>query len=124
MKKYIAIILTAGLLAGNALGYGGRGHRLVGAIADRRLAADNKTVKNKVTELLDGMTLEEVATLADGIKDWDPKKDDPNNPRPPREPFYVKGHPKIEAQLRAFVNANPGPGAPFHRDFHYTDVPV
>jgi hypothetical protein len=124
MKRFIAIMLTAGLFAGNAIGYGGRGHRLVGAIADRRLAVDSKIIQKKIAVLLDGLTLEEVATLADGIKDWDPKKEDPNNPRAPREPFHVKGHPKIEAQLRAFVNANPGPDAPFHREFHYTDVPV
>lgn len=125
MKKSIAVLLTLGLLAGNAYAYGARGHRLVGAIADKRLAnSKNEAVKKKLAKLLDGMTLAEVATLPDNIKDWDPKKEDPNNPQPPREPFKVKDHPKIEAQLRAFVNANPAAGKPSHHEFHYTDVPV
>ena len=125
MKKFIAILLTVGLLAGSGYAYGGRGHRLVGAIADKRLAMPgNEAVKKKLEKLLDGMTLEEVATLPDGIKDWDPKKDDPNKTGPPKPPFEVKGHPKIEAQLRAFVNANPAAGKPSHHEFHYTDVPV
>ena len=123
MKKYFAALAIVGLLAGNGFAYGGRGHRIVGAIADRRLAkAQNDTVNKKLKKLLDGMTLEEVATLPDNIKDWDPKKDDPNNP--PREPFSVKGHPLIEAQLRAFVNANPTSAKPSHHEFHYTDVSV
>lgn len=127
MRKFIAVALTIGLFAGNLYAYGARGHRLVGAIADRRLAASgNESAKKKLKELLDGMTLEEVATLPDNIKDWDPRKDDPNNPAPPRErePFHVKGHPKIEEQLRAFVNANPVTDKPSHHEFHYTDVPV
>ena len=125
MKKFIAVLLTVGLAAGTGYAYGGRGHRLVGAIADKRLAnTNNEAVRQKLKKLLDGMTIEEVATLADGIKDWDPKKEDPNNPQPPREPFHVKGHPKIEEQLRAFVNANPAAGKPSHHEFHYTNVPV
>jgi hypothetical protein len=76
MKKYFAALAIVGLLAGNGFAYGGRGHRMVGAIADRRLAkAQNDTVNKKLKKLLDGMTLEEVATLPDNIKDWD-KKDD------------------------------------------------
>ena len=123
MKKYFAALAIVGLLAGNGFAYGGRGHRMVGAIANRRLAkAQNDTVNKKLKKLLDGMTLEEVATLPDNIKDWDPKKDDPNNP--PREPFSVKGHPLIEAQLRAFVNADPTSAKPSHHEFHYTDVSV
>ena len=125
MKKFIAVLLTIGLLAGSGFGYGGRGHRLVGAIADRRLAnTKNEAIKKKLKKLLDGLTLEEASTLPDGIKDWDPKPDDPNNRFPPKEPFHVKGHPKIEVQLRAFVNANPAAGKPSHHEFHYTNIPV
>jgi hypothetical protein len=126
MKRLLTIILVVGLCAGSSFGYGARGHALVGAIADRRLAKNpNTSVKAKVSELLDGMTLEEVATLPDSIKDWDPKTPDPNQPpRPPRPPFHVVGHPKIEGQLLAFVNANPTAKKPSHHDFHYTDVPV
>lgn len=124
MKKFIAILLTVGLLAGSSYAYGGRGHRLVGAIADKRLATESETIRKKLDKLLDGMTLAEVATLPDGIKDWDPKKEDPARTGPAKPPFEVKGHPKIEAQLRAFVNANPAAGKPSHHEFHYTDVPV
>jgi hypothetical protein len=125
MKKFIIALLIAGLLATNGFAYGARGHRLVGAIADKRLAlAGNEAVTKRLKALLDGMTLEEVATLPDNIKDWDPKKDDPENPQTPRPPFHVKGHPKIEEQLRAFVNANPVAEKPSHHEFHYTDVPV
>src|SRR6476659_1844918 len=64
MKKFIAVALTIGLLAGNLYAYGARGHRLVGAIADKRLAKPgNEAVRKRIKELLDGMTLEEVATL-------------------------------------------------------------
>lgn len=125
MKKFIGILLIVGLMCGSGFSYGGRGHRLVGAIADKRLAnARADTIRKKLNKLLDGMTLEEVATLPDSIKDWDPKKEDPNSSLPPREPFHVTGHPLIEAQLRAFVTANPAEGKPSHHEFHYTDVPV
>lgn len=125
MKKLIGIVLIAGMLCGSSYGYGGRGHRLVGAIADKRLTNTRaEAVRKKLNKLLDGLTLEEVATLPDSIKDWDPKKENASNPSTPREPFHVVGHPQIEAQLRAFVNANPAEGKPSHHEFHYTDVPV
>jgi hypothetical protein len=113
MKKFIVVLLSVCLFAGNAYSYGAHGHSLVGAIADKRLAK-NKTVANKVKKLLDGLTLEQAATLPDSIKTWDTKP----------QGFHVTGHPKIEAQLRAFVKANPASGDPSHHDFHFTDVPV
>src|ERR1700730_16769268 len=94
MTKFIAVLLTVGLLAGSGYAYGGRGHRLVWAISDRRLAnTGHAAVKTRSEKLLDVMTLEEVATLRDGIKEWDPRKEDTTNPIRPREPFRVKGHP-------------------------------
>jgi hypothetical protein len=117
MKKFIVVLLTACLFAGNAYSYGPQGHSLVGAIADRRLAK-KPTVAAKVTEILDGLTLEKAATLPDSIKTWD------TNP----QGFHVTGHPGIEAELRAFVKANrakpPAHPGPSHHDFHFTDVPV
>lgn len=103
----------------NALGYGGAGHRLVGAIADRLLVGD--PVSAEVETLLDGLTLEEASTLADAIKSWD--KTPPGN----ANAFQLSAHPAIEAQLRAFWQANPPkhPGdTPSHHWFHYTDVSV
>lgn len=113
MKKFIVLLLAVWLFAGNAYAYGPRGHQLVGAIADRRLAK-NKPVANKVKQLLDGLTLQQAATLPDSIKTWDSKP----------QGFHVTGHPQIEKELRDFVKANPANGHPSHHEFHYTDVPV
>ena len=115
MKKFIVVLLIGGLLSGTGFGYGPRGHALVGAIADKRIAkSNNSTVKANLKTLLDGLTLQQAATLPDSIKTWDKN---PNG-------FHVAGHPSIEAQLRAFVKANPAGGHPSHHDFHFTDVPV
>lgn len=115
MKRFIAILTIIGFCAGSGYSFGARGHRLIGAIADRRLAnSKNEALKKKLAQLLDGMTLERVATLPDSIKAWDQSSDS----------FQLIGHPKIEDQLRAFVNANPAAGRPSHHEFHFTDVPV
>ena len=117
MKKVTVLLLTTCLLAGNAYSYGPRGHTLVGAIADKRLAK-NKAVAKMVRELLDGLTLAEAATLPDSIKSWDGC----NGKTPSTSP--VNGSKRINDELRAFVAANPCSGHPSHHEFHYTDVPV
>jgi hypothetical protein len=100
--------------------YGPLGHEIVGAIADERLA--NTSTAAKVYALLDGLTLEKAAVIADEIKDWDKKGvDDPRWSR-------YSTHRNIDKQLRDFWRANPptpgaNPGAPSHHWFHYTDVP-
>ena len=93
MKKFLGILLALGLFAGTGLCYGPRGHGLVGAIADRKLK--KKPAADKVKQLLDGLTLQRAATLPDEIKTWD------RNPNG----FHVTGHPPIEAQLRAMIEA-------------------
>ena len=109
------------LLAATALAYGPIGHQIVGAIADEKLAGTPAGAK--VSEYLDGMTLEKVSVIPDEIKGWDKKgADDPNI-------FHYSAHPKIDAQLRDFWRANqpthdPNSAAPSHHWFHYTDVPV
>lgn len=108
MKKLTTTLLIVGLLAGSVYGYGPRGHKLVGAIADRRLAT-NTTLNAKVKKLLDGLTLQRAATLADEIK-----TDAPDG-------FRMRSNKAIEVQLRAFVRAN---NKPSHRDFHFTNIPV
>src|SRR5437660_701048 len=121
MKKTLGIVIALTLFAGSGLSYGPRGHGLVGAIADRRVTK-NTSVKAKVNQLLDGLTLQRVATLPDEIKTWD------RNPNG----FHLTGHQGLEDQLRAFVAANPNPkpgqsnppGVPSHHEFHFTDVPV
>ena len=117
MKSLIAAPLIAVLFAGSAYAYGPRGHHLVGAVADRRLAKDNKPVAAKVKQLLEGLTLERVATLPDEIKSFDAC-----DKKPSTSPLQIPK--RINDELRAFREANPCDGHPSHHDFHYTDVPV
>ena len=107
MKRITVLVLTVCLLSINGFAYGPRGHQLVGAIADRRLAK-NQNIANKIDDLLDGLTLERVATFPDEIKSFK-CGDRPNGTR-------------VNRELQAFVNANCR--APSHNEFHYTDVPV
>src|SRR5437870_6465295 len=108
-------------LATAARAYGPLGHEIVGGIADERLA--NTPTATKIRGLLDGLTLEKAAVIADEIKGWDRKGiDDPRS-------FHYSAHRNIDRQLRDFWRANPpspgaNPGAPSHHWFHYTDVPV
>jgi hypothetical protein len=116
MKRLITLLLTISLFSINVFAYGPRGHQLVGAIADRRLAK-NKPVAKKVKDLLDGLTLERAATLPDEIKSWDDCSGPPSN-RP------VVNKTRINDELRAFHDANLCSSHPSHHEFHYTDVPV
>src|SRR5438874_2180297 len=109
MKKLLVVFLTLSLLSINGYAYGPRGHQLVGAIADRRVRK-NHALAEKLSDLLDGLTLERVATMPDEIKSW-----------------QCGGQPvgtsRINRELQAFVNANCG-NHPSHNMFHFTDVPV
>jgi hypothetical protein len=116
MKRLIAVVLTVFLYAVDGYSYGPRGHQLVGAIADRRLAK-NKIAANKVKQLLDGLSLEQVSTFPDTIKDWDNCGHAPS-----KAPVTTKK--RINDELRAFLNANRCSSNPSHHDFHFTDVPV
>src|SRR5215467_11462869 len=101
--------------------YGPLGHKIVGAIADERLG--NTPTVAKVSALLDGLTLEKAALIADEIKGWDNKGvDDPKS-------FRYSRRRNIDRQLRDFWRANqptddPNSPAPSHHWFHYTHVPV
>jgi S1/P1 Nuclease len=109
MKRLVVGLLIVCLLSVNGYAYGPRGHQLVGAIADKRVAK-NQTLAKKIKKLLDGLTLQRVSTMPDEIKSW----------QCGREPF---GANRINRELQAFVNANCS-GRPSHNIFHYTDVPV
>src|SRR5438477_5551644 len=97
------------------------GHEIVGAIADERLA--NTPTATKIRALLDGLTLEKAAVIADEIKGWDKKGvDDPRS-------FHYSTHRNIDRRLRDFWRANPptpgvNPGAPSHHWLHYTAASV
>lgn len=121
MNKIIAGMLWLALLVSHVFAYGPQGHTVVGAIADKRL--EGKAVAGKINDLLDGLTLAEASLLADKIKDWD--KGGPAS----KDVFHLPAHPKIEAALLAFWEANPPrkndpKTRPSHHWFHYTDVPV
>jgi hypothetical protein len=104
-----------------AQAYGPLGHQIVGAIADEQLA--NTATATKIRALLEGLTLEKAAVIADEIKGWDKKGvDDPRS-------FHYSAYRNIDKQLRDFWRANPpspgaNPAVPSHHWFHYTDVPV
>jgi hypothetical protein len=120
IRTFIPVALLH--LAASAFAYGPLGHEIVGAVADRRLADTDAGAK--VRALIDGMTLQRAANIADEIKSWDRKGADDLT----AYPHYPKW-PQIERQLREFWKANrPGPEAndttPTHHWFHYTDVPV
>jgi hypothetical protein len=117
----ICAVLISTLIARAGLAYGPIGHQIVGAVADKRLAGTD--AGKKVTQLLDGMTLEKVSVIPDEIKGWD--KLGPDDPGI----FHYSAHPRIDAQLREFWKANPPThdlksATPSHHWFHYTDVPV
>ncbi|MBI1760417.1 MAG: S1/P1 nuclease [Acidobacteria bacterium] len=117
MKKFLTVLLAVSLCAVTGYPYGPRGHQLVGAIADKRLAK-NKAVADKLKLILDGLTLEQAATLPDAIKSWDSC----SNSHPSTTPVTAKK--RINSELRAFVRMNPCSGHPSHHESHYTDVPV
>src|SRR6266581_6559834 len=116
----LGISITLGLAA-QAQAYAPLGHEIVGAIADERLA--NTPTATKIRTLLDGLSLEKAAVMADEIKGWDKKGAD--NPKA----FHYFAHPKIDRQLRDFWRANQpthdaNSAMPSHHWFHYVDVPV
>ena len=124
MKTHLFLVV-AGLLAFSVSplhAYGPEGHEAIGAIAEERLAGTPTGAR--VKELLEGLPLSFAATIPDRIKSWDRGggEDDPHG-------FKMPDHPKLEAQLRAFWEANkPTPqnddAHPSHHWFHYTDVPL
>lgn len=89
---------------------------MVGAIADNRLAK-NKPIRDEVRKLLDGLTLAQVASLPDSIKDWDACGKTPKD-------HPVVNKPRINAELRAFHDANLCDAHPSHSEFHYVNIPI
>ncbi len=120
-RRLLLAILIVVLFTIPAEAYGPLGHEIVGAIADERLV--NTATAAKVYALLDGLTLERAAVIADEIKGWDKKGVD--NPKS----FHYSAHRNIDRQLRDFWRTNQpthemNSAAPSHHWFHYTDVPV
>ena len=140
--RAIAIGLAVIVFRVSIFAYAPLGHQIVGGIADERLA--NTPTAAKVHALLNGLTLEKAALIADEIKGWD--KNGVDDPRS----FHYSADRAIDRQLRDFWRANqptqqnlsmPMPSglgfqpirigkdadattAPSHHWFHYTDVPL
>jgi hypothetical protein len=120
-RRRILLALAIVGLRASTFAYGPLGHEIVGAIADERLAHTAEAAK--VNELLDGLTLEKAAVIADEIKGWD--KNGVDDPRS----FHYSAHRNIDRQLRDFWKANQpahqmNSAMPSHHWFHYTDVPI
>src|ERR1041385_5449875 len=98
MKKLTSLMVTLSILSVNLYAYGPTGHTMVGEIAQKLI--EGTPPASKLSVLLDGVTLGEVAILPDEIKGW--------YQTPPSDPdaFYLASHPQIEAQLVAFWDAN------------------
>ena len=113
MKKLTVTLLLITLPAINCFGYGSPGHRMIGRVADKRLAGT--TTATKISTLLKGMTLARAATIPDEIKDLDQGGT-----------FTLPAQfATIETQLKKFWAANkPSTSHFYHRNFHFTDVPV
>jgi len=119
LLTHVAVFLSA---ISSLSAYGPDGHKMIGAIADQRLAGTPTGAR--VSQLLDGYSLEEASIMADTIKQWDkPGIEDPKVQK------YFSSHPKIAEQLREFWKANPPTDdlkseIPSQHWFHYTDVPL
>src|SRR5438094_10590061 len=94
------ILIASAIVAfpASILAYGPLGHQIVGGIADERLA--NTPTAAKVHALLNGLTLEKAALIADEIKGWD--KNGVDDPRS----FHYSADRAIDRQLRDFWRAN------------------
>src|SRR3954469_12584371 len=93
------VILFLALVGANvASAYGPVGHEIIGAIADEKLA--HTPTGEKIAALLDGMKLENAATIPDEIRGWD--KNGPDDPMA----VHHRDHPKIEAQVLDYWRAN------------------
>jgi hypothetical protein len=122
-STHVGILIALAVIAFrvSVCAYGPLGHEIVGAIADERLAG--MPTAAKIAVLLDGLSLQKAAVMADEIKGWDKKGvDDPRS-------FRYSAHRDTDRQLREFWRANQpthdrNSAAPSHHWFHYTDVPV
>jgi hypothetical protein len=121
MKQSLLILFAVCLLVPSGEAYGPNGHRIVGAIADERLA--NTETGRRIRSMLEGFSLERAAVIPDEIKGWD--KNGVDHPGI----FRYTSRPAMDEQLAAFWRANPPTydlhsEKPNHHWFHYTDVPI
>jgi hypothetical protein len=94
------VILAVPAVSQPAWSWGGDGHRIVGAVADRVLAS-HPTAKAKVDTLLNGRSLSEVSVFADCAKG------------------FTYCHRAASDEERVYIGKNPD-----HHAYHYTDIPI
>ncbi|MFT3880126.1 MAG: S1/P1 nuclease [Gemmatales bacterium] len=112
-RRMLACFVCTLFFATQVLAFGPRGHAAVGAIADQKLAGT--ATGAKVSTMLNGMSLEKAALVADDIKSCDTH---PNT-------FVISGQPALTQQMREFLIANPSTASHFnHHAYHYVDIPV
>jgi hypothetical protein len=123
-----AAAATALLHATAALAWGAEGHRTVGAIADRLIAASPAAVQ--VNSLLGGLSLEQAAVWADCAKGVNPAKDFAYTSAGKYPECAVFETPALEAEMIDFVRRNdtncprvPGDES-CHKQYHYTDEAI
>src|SRR3954466_10696883 len=97
-RHRLVVAFAVVLFPASVLAYAPLGHQIVGGIADERLA--NTPTAAKVHALLNGLTLEKAALIADEIKGWD--KNGVDDPRS----FHYSADRAIDRQLRDFWRAN------------------
>src|SRR5436853_7419413 len=120
MKKSVALTIALALCSASfAFGYGQTGHEVVGGIADKLVA--NTPAREKISALIDGITLEKAAFMPDEIKAWDKNGVEDLNAFP-----HYSNLAKIDKQLRDFWRANPPTQdskspVPSPHWLHYTD---
>lgn len=69
--RYLLIAGFFAVLSGNAIAWGGKGHRMIGSLAEKRLAAGHPATLKKVKALLNpGVSLASIASCADSIRDY------------------------------------------------------
>ena len=83
MRYAILLGLLAGL-AGDAVAWGGKGHRLIASLAEKRLQQRHPAVMKRIAELLGpGVSLASVSVCADSIRDFVSGRERPNPPALP-----------------------------------------
>ena len=122
------LALAASLFASCAMAWGPDGHHTVGALADRLIAGTH--AQDHVTELLGGMTLEQVAVWADCAKGVDPAKNFTYTSTGKYPECAIFETPAGIAEMVDYVRRNDTNCARVagdescHKQYHYTDVAI
>jgi hypothetical protein len=110
MRHVLIVGLLAGL-AGDAVAWGGKGHRLIASLAEERLTQRNPEVMKRIKGLLGpDVSLASIAVCADAIRDFVSGKQRPN-------PSALPGNCLVTEQEAAVMFPNTG-------SWHFVNIPV